>query len=467
MLNLYNTLTRQKEEFKPIKPGEVGLYTCGPTVYWFAHIGNMRAYLFEEMLKRVLQYNGYKVKHVMNLTDVGHLTSDEDTGEDKLEKGARRDNKTVWEVADFYAQAFKRDLNLLNFQNPDIWIKATDTVKEQIELIEKLEEKGFAYIIGDGVYFDTSKLPTYGKLWPNKKMDMKAGARVEMAEGKKNLTDFALWKFSPKEGPKRQMEWESPWGVGFPGWHTECVVMSIENLGIPFDIHCGGIDHILIHHTNEIAQAEAAYGKDMCNYWMHGEFLTLKNDEKMAKSAGTVVLVEDIIKRGMNPLAYRYLILTAHYRKKVEFSWEALQAAQTGLDNLYEKVLEFKNAPAEPIYSQKAKDSQQKFLDAINDDLNMPQALAAAWEVVKDKELSKGEKYALLTDFDKVFGLDLDKVETKKEEEVPEEIKKLVDLRGQARQQKNWAESDRIRDQIKTLGYEVEDTPQGQKAKKL
>jgi len=467
MLNLYNTLTRQKEEFKPIKPGEVGLYTCGPTVYWFAHIGNMRAYLFEEVLKRVLQYNGYKVKHVMNLTDVGHLTSDEDTGEDKLEKGARRDNKTVWEVADFYAQAFKRDLNLLNFQNPDIWIKATDTVKEQIELIEKLEEKGFAYIIGDGVYFDTSKLPTYGKLWPNKKMDMKAGARVEMAEGKKNLTDFALWKFSPKEGPKRQMEWESPWGVGFPGWHTECVVMSIENLGIPFDIHCGGIDHILIHHTNEIAQAEAAYGKDMCNYWMHGEFLTLKDDEKMAKSAGTVVLVEDIIKKGMNPLAYRYLVLTAHYRKKIEFSWEALQAAQTGLDNLYEKVLEFKNAPAEPIYSQRAKDLQQKFLDAINDDLNMPQALAAAWEVVKDKELSKGEKYALLIDFDKVFGLNLDKVEAKKEEKTPEEIKKLMDLRSQARQQKNWGESDRIRDQIKAMGYEVEDTSQGQKAKKL
>ncbi|MFA5746881.1 MAG: cysteine--tRNA ligase [Candidatus Paceibacterota bacterium] len=468
MIKLYNTLTRQKEEFKPIKPGEAGIYTCGPTVYWFAHIGNLRAFIFEELLKRTLKYNGYKVKHVMNLTDVGHLTSDEDTGEDKLEKGARRDNKSVWEVAEFYTQAFKKDLSLLNFQEPDVWIKATDTIKEQLELIKVMEEKGFTYVISDGVYFDTSKLPAYGKLWPNKKMELKAGARVELAEGKKNHTDFALWKFSPKEGPKRQMEWDSPWGIGFPGWHTECVVMSIENLGIPFDIHCGGIDHILIHHTNEIAQAEAAYGRDMCNYWVHGEFLVLKNDEKMAKSAGTVVLVEDLIKKGFNPLAYRYLLLTAHYRKKMEFSWEALESAQTGLNNLYEKFLEFKeNKRIGVPFGKKSEEHKSKFLEAINDDLNMPQALAVAWDIVKDKDLASSEKYYLLLDFDKIFGLNLDKAQRKTEEDVPEEIKKLLEERQAARQAKDWTKSDEVRKQIQALGWEVEDTAEGQKAKKL
>jgi len=468
MLNLYNTLTRQKEEFKPIKSREAGMYTCGPTVYWFAHIGNLRGFMFEEFLKRVLKYNGYRVKHVMNLTDVGHLTSDEDTGEDKLEKGARRDNKTVWEVAEFYTQAFKKDLGLLNFQEPDVWIKATDTIKEQINLINILEQKGFTYVIADGVYFDTSKLPTYGKLWPNKKMDLNAKARVEMAEGKKSPTDFALWKFSPKEGPKRQMEWDSPWGVGFPGWHTECVVMSIENLGIPFDIHCGGIDHILIHHTNEIAQAEAAYGQDMCNYWMHGEFLMLKDDAKMAKSAGTVVLVEDLVKKGFDPLAYRYLLLTVHYRKKMEFSWEALESAQAGLDNLYEKFLEFKeNKRIGVPFGRKAEEYKNEFLEAINDDLNMPQALAVAWDVVKDKELACSEKYYLLLDFDKIFGLNLDKAQRKTEEETPEEIKKLLEDRQTAREAKDWAKSDEIRKQIQALGWEVEDTGEGQKTKKL
>lgn len=468
MIKLYNTLTRKKEEFKPIEAGKAGMYTCGPTVYWFAHIGNMRAYLFEDFLKRALKYNGYQVKHVINLTDVGHLTSDEDTGEDKLEKGARRDNKTVWEVAEFYTQAFKKDLKLLNFQEPDVWIKATDTIKEQIELIKKLEEKGFVYIIPDGVYFDTSKLPSYGKLWPNKKMETKAGARVETVQGKKNPADFALWKFSPKDGPKRQMEWDSPWGIGFPGWHTECVVMSIENLGIPFDIHCGGIDHILIHHTNEIAQAEAAYGKNMCNYWMHGEFLVLKNDEKMAKSAGTVVLVEDIIKKGFNPLSYRYLVMTAHYRKKMEFSWEALDACQKGLDNMYEKFLEFKEAKKTGVpFGAKAEEYKNKFLNSINDDLNLPQALAIVWEAIKEKEISSSEKYYLLLDFDKIFGLGLDKAERKAKEEIPENIKKLLEERQAARQNKNWAKSDEIRKQIQSFGWDVEDSLEGQKAKKL
>ena len=288
MIKLYNTLTRKIEEFRPINKDLVTIYTCGPTVYWYAHIGNLRTYIFEDVLKRVLRYNGYRIKHVMNITDVGHLTSDQDSGEDKMEKGAKREQKTVWEVAQFYTDAFKKDLALLGIEEPDVWIKATDTIPQQLDLIKKLEKKGFTYVIADGVYFDTAKLPEYGRLWPNK-MDIQAGSRVEMVAGKKNATDFALWKLTPA-GVKRQMEWDSPWGKGFPGWHTECVVMSTGELGVPFDIHCGGIDHILIHHTNEIAQAEAAFGQAMCNYWMHGEFLNLAG-EKIAKSSGIPLFV--------------------------------------------------------------------------------------------------------------------------------------------------------------------------------
>jgi cysteinyl-tRNA synthetase len=314
MIKLYNTLNRKKETLKPIKKGKVGLYTCGPTVYWFAHIGNLRTFLFEDVLKRVLEYNGYKVRHIMNITDVGHLTSDADVGEDKMEKGAKREKKTVWQVAEFYTKAFKKDLKRLNILPPDHWIKATQTIKDQIVLIKTLEEKGFTYKTSDGIYFDTSKLKTYGRLTGRKKKKIKAGARIKMVEGKKNPTDFALWKFSLK-GQKRQMEWSSPWGIGFPGWHTECVVMSIKKLGIPFDVHCGGIDHVSIHHPNEIAQAEVAYGKIFANHWLHGEFLTLK-EGKMAKSEGNIITLEDLIKKGFNPLAYRYLSFNAHYRSK-------------------------------------------------------------------------------------------------------------------------------------------------------
>ena len=466
MLELYNTLSRKKEIFKPLKNKRVGLYTCGPTVYLYAHIGNLRTYIFEDILKRFLEYNGYKVKHVMNITDVGHLTSDADTGEDKIELRAKRERKTAWEIAEFYTRAFKKDLKLLNVKEPDIWVKATDTIEDQINLIQVLEKKGFTYQISDGIYFDSSKLKTYGRLWGKKTRKIKPGARIEMVPGKKNPTDFALWKFTP-QGVKRQMEWDSPWGKGFPGWHTECVVMSIKALGIPFDIHCGGIDHILIHHTNEIAQAEAAYQKLMANYWLHGEFMTVEG-KKMAKSLGNIFIVDDLIKKGFNPISYRYLCLGAHYRSKLNFSWLTLKGAQNALDNLYQKTLEIKSQKivhfSQPWKSHYTRKYQKKFSEFINDDLNTPRALALMWDLIGDNKISNQEKYKLLLDFDKAFGLNLAKV---KKPKIPQEIKELAKKREEYRKKRDFKRADEVRKKIKDLGYWVEDTEKGPKIKKL
>ena len=478
MIKLFNTLTRKKEVFRPIKKKRVGLYTCGPTVYLFAHIGNLRTYIFEDILKRVLEYNDFKVKHVMNITDVGHLTSDSDTGEDKMELGAKRERKTAWEIAEFYTKAFKKDLKRLNIKEPNIWVKATETIEDQINLIKILEKKGFTYKISDGIYFDTSKLKTYGRLWP-RKMKLKAGARIEMVPGKKNPTDFALWKFTPPN-VKRQMEWDSPWGRGFPGWHTECVVMSMKYLGVPFDIHCGGVDHILIHHTNEIAQAEAAFSKILANFWLHGEFLVFAKENpegkpsasygvKMAKSKGEFITLENLIEKGFNPLAYRYLCLTTHYRKKLQFSWSVLKSAQNALNALYQKIIEIQpNANIttfrRPSKSYYLKDYQKKFLDFINDDLNMPKALALMWDAIGDQRLKIKDKRELLLDFDKVFGLDLDKV---KKPKIPQEILKLVREREKYRKKGDFKSADEIRKKIKEIGWWVEDTKEGPKIKKL
>jgi len=465
MLTLYNTLSRSKEVFKPVRKKGVGLYTCGPTVYLFAHIGNLRTYLFEDILKRVLEYDGYKVKHVMNITDVGHLTSDADTGEDKMEKGAKREKKTVWEIAEFYTRAFKKDLKLLNIKEPDIWVKATDTIGDQINIIKVLEKKGFTYKISDGVYFDSAKLKTYGRLGGKKTRKIKPGARIEMVPGKKNPTDFALWKFT-SPGVKRQMEWNSPWGKGFPGWHTECVVMSIKALGIPFDIHCGGIDHILIHHTNEIAQAEAAFGKLMANYWLHGEFMMVEG-KKMAKSEGNIFIIDDLLKKGFNPISYRYLCLQTHYRSKLNFTWKALKASQNALDNLYEKVREIKTetrSPSKIHRSVLCQNYQWKFLSFINDNLNTPRALALMWDLIGDNKISNQEKYKLLLDFDKAFGLNLAKV---KKPKIPQEIKELTKKREGYRKKGDFKGADEVRKKIKDLGYWVEDTEKGPKIKKL
>ncbi len=479
MLKLYNTLTRKKENFNPFdspslklglaqgraprKNKRVGFYACGPTVYSYAHIGNLRHYIFNDILKRVLFYNDYKVKHVMNITDVGHLTSDADTGEDKLEKGAKREKKTVWQVADFYTKQFKKDLKNLNILEPNVWIKATDTIKEQIGLIKKLEKKGFTYIIDDGVYFDTSKLKKYGQLWGSKKpVELKAGARVATVKGKKLLTDFALWKFTP-EGVKRQMEWDSPWGCGFPGWHTECVVMGIKELGIPFDIHTGGIDHIQVHHTNEIAQAQAAYNKMLAKVWMHGEFL-IEKDSKMSKSKGEFLTADYLNKKGYCLLSYRYLCLTAHYRSPLTFSWQSLDAAQSALKNLYDKVIGLRCTKLSSVQKDERSLApyKERFLQAINDDLDIPKAITILWELIKD-EKEEG-KIKTIEKIDEVLGLDLLK---KEKTDISEKVKTLVEEREKARKEKDYKKADKLREKIKKLGFLIEDNKEGLRIKKI
>ncbi len=449
-LKIYNTLHKKKEEFKPIKKGRVGFYACGPTVYDFAHIGNLRTYIFEDILRGILEYNSYKVRHVMNITDVGHLTSDEDIGEDKVEKAAKEKKKSAWQIAEFYTKQFKKDLTDLNIAPANVMPKATDHIKEQIALIKKLEQKGFTYKTSDGIYFDTSKFKGYGKLGKIDIKGLKKGARVKEGE-KKNLTDFALWKFSLKEG-KRQMEWESPWGVGFPGWHIECSAMSTKYLGQPFDIHAGGIDHIPVHHQNEIAQSEAAYNKPLANYWMHGEFLVAKQ-KKMAKSEGAFITLNTLKEKGFNPLAYRFFVLGTHYRKPLNFSWVALEAAEKGLKNLYSQLRNLGNK-----VGKVDKEYKNKFLKKINDDLNTPQALAVAQKILKSK-LSNGDKLATLLDFDKILGLRL--IEAIRPVKIPKKIEELAEKREKLRKEKKWSEADELRQQIKKLGYQIEDTKKG------
>ena len=476
-LKLYNTLSRKLEDFVPLNPPNVGLYTCGPTVYMYAHIGNLRTYIFEDILKRVLLANNYKVNHVMNITDVGHLTSDADTGEDKLEKEATKENKNAWEIAAFYTVAFQKDLEELNILPPDIWCKATDHIPEQIKLVEKLEAKGFTYKAEDGIYFDTSKLSDYGKLAGLDIKGLRAGSRIDMIAGKKNPTDFALWKFSPAN-VKRQMEWDSPWGKGFPGWHIECAAMSMKYLGETFDIHCGGIDHIPVHHTNEIAEAEAATGKPFVKYWLHGEFLELK-EGRMGKSEGNAVLLSTLKDKGFDPLAYRYLVLNTHYRKKIEFDFDALTAAQTGLNNLKNNIANIQLIADllsyYPAYRNLLKDESNNFDanygviikafdDAYDTDLNMPQALANV-NVLLNKYSEKldfenaGEILNVLTKMDAILGL---KLLPKVHELIPANLLSLLESRQAKRIEKNWAESDILRGEIESLGFLVKDTPRGQ-----
>jgi cysteinyl-tRNA synthetase len=453
MIKIYNTLTRKKEEFKPIEEGKIGLYSCGPTVYNFAHIGNLRAYLFVDVLKRALLYNGYEVKHVMNVTDVGHLTGDRDMGEDKLEKGAEKEGRSAWEIADFYTKAFMKNLKDLNIIEPDIISKVTDNIPEQIELIKILEQKGYTYKINDGIYFDTSKVKNYNKLSHQSLEDLREGARVEVNPEKKNSTDFALWKFSPKD-KKRQMEWESPWGVGFPGWHIECSAISMKFLKDRLDIHCGGIDHIDVHHTNEIAQSEAATGKKFFNYWMHNAFLNISGGKKMAKSDNNFLTLENaLIKKGIDPLVYRYAFLQVHYRKPMEYSDESIANSADGLKRLRNQVRELGERKGEIN-----KDYKNRFLEYINDDLNLPMALSLIPEVLKSK-LENSEKLALILDFDKVFGLKFEMIlETV---DVPKEVKNLALEREEARKEKNYEKADELRKKIEDMGYIVKDTSDG------
>ena len=462
-LFLYNTFSRTKEEFIPIEQGKVGMYCCGPTVYNFAHIGNLRAYFFEDILKRVLLYNGYKVIHVMNITDVGHLVSDDDEGEDKMEKGSAREGKTVWEIAEFYTDAFKKDIELLNILPPTVYCKATDFIKEQIDMVECLDKKGYTYTTNDGVYFDTSKFPDYGKMALLDVEGLEEGKRIAFSDEKKSKTDFALWKFSPKD-QKRQMEWDSPFGKGFPGWHIECSAMSIKFLGKHFDIHCGGVDHIPIHHTNEIAQAEACTGEKFVNYWLHGEFL-IEEKGKMSKSAGEFLRLPTLISKGYSPLDYRFFLLMTHYRKKIKFSFDNLDAARNGFQNLKNKIKEVK-ANVNNIESSAKTDYvlkyEESFLESINDDLNISEGLALTWEVLKDEKLSPDEKIFLVNDFNNILGLDLDKIQAESDSNIPSEITDLANKRKVAKANKDFKLADEIRQQIKDLGYELLDKKGGE-----
>lgn len=466
MLKIYNSLSRTIEEFKPINPPHVGMYTCGPTVYDFAHIGNFRTYTTADLLFRTLKYNGFDVKYVMNLTDVGHLTGDNlgdaDLGEDRMEKAAKKENKTAWDIAKFYADAFLKDFGELNLEKPERFSKATDHIQEQIELIKRLEEKGFTYQTSDGIYFDTSKFKDYGEL--SDLDQIKEGARVEINEEKKNARDFALWKFSPSTGsglPKRQMEWKSPWGKGFPGWHIECSAMSMKYLGEHFDIHAGGIDLKQTHHPNEIAQSEAATGKKFVDYWVHSAFMLIQG-ERMSKSLGNNYKLYDLEKMGYTAFGLRYLYMQTHYRQEMNFTFPSLEAAEHALKNLYEEVMKWEDPEG------RCKDYEEKFLEAINDDLNMPKALAVVWEMVKSDQPS-GAKANSLFRMDQVLGFNIREISSQLKREqgiVPDEILKMAQEREHLRHQRQFNAADQIRAQIERLGYEIEDTKKGIKVKK-
>lgn len=478
---VYNTLSRSLEELKCENDNEVRIYSCGLTVYDYAHIGNLRKYIFDDLLVRTLLHFGYKVKHVLNITDVGHLSSDSDTGEDKIEQGAEREHKSAYEIAKFYENQFVEDLKALNMRMPDVMPRATEHIKEQIELVKTLEEKGYTYKIEDGIYFDTSRLEDYGKLTGQKREDLKPGARVEENKEKKNPADFALWKFSvplslrasyssslsrseaKQSLSRRQMEWESPWAppgargkvMGFPAWHLECSAMSTKYLGQPFEIHTGGVDHIGVHHTNEIAQSEAAYDKPLASYWMHSDFL-LEEGRKMAKSAGHFIRLQDIESKGYSPLDFRYLCLTAHYRKKLDFSWDSLESAHQSLKKLRETAqnVSFCHPERSRVDAAESKDLIGKFDDALADDLNSPKALSEVFAALEKGNLSK----KTFEYIDEVLVLDL-----LKKAEIPEKVLKLADKRDEFRKKGDYGKADELRAKILELGFEVEDTKEGPK----
>lgn len=478
-LFLYNTASRRKERFEP--GGEVvGLYTCGPTVYNYAHIGNLRTYLWEDVLKRTLRGLGYQVKHVMNITDVGHLTSDADTGEDKMEKGSRREGRTVWEIAQHYTDAFRNDLNKLNVLEPDVWARATDHIGEMVELVRALEEKGYTYTTSDGVYFDTSKFPSYGDFARLDPSALRAGSRIEMGE-KKHATDFALWKFSPTD-TTRQMEWDSPWGKGFPGWHIECSAMSLKYLPQPIDIHCGGQEHVRVHHTNEIAQAEAATGKQFVRFWLHGEWL-VAGTGKMAKSGGGMVTMDKLQQIGSSPLAYRLFAFSAHHRSPLTYSEEGVRGAAQSLRNLKKLVAEeVRKAGEEKPDEAMCRQVMEPFWGALCDDLNIPKALAAVWELLRADTLAPSIKVRCVAEAETVLALDLmsppkeegtvremevdgSRVVIKSAAEVDagfaDELVAGIVQRKSARKEKNFAEADRIREELTAKGITLKDLPDG------
>ncbi|MDX9801071.1 MAG: cysteine--tRNA ligase [Spirochaetia bacterium] len=469
-LRLYNTMGREIKEFIPINKGEALVYACGPTVYNYAHIGNLRTYIFEDILRRVLEFSGYKIKHVMNVTDVGHLTDDADSGEDKMEKSARETGKTVWEIANYYTDAFFRDIESLNIQKPEIICRATEHVDEMIDLIKKLEDKGYTYVSGGNVYFSIDKFPDYGKMALLDRQNLQAGSRIEVDSNKKNPHDFVLW-FTKSKFENHAMLWDSPWGRGYPGWHIECSAMSMKYLGESFDIHCGGIDHINVHHTNEIAQSEAASGKKWVNYWLHGEFLVM-NKSKMAKSAGNFITLTALKEKGYDPLDYRYFCLSGHYRSQLQFSFESLDAARSARVNLVERVKALNvesGGKVSGILSDKGLSYLEDFKAGMEDDLNCPKMLAVFWTMLKEQNLDAGEKLGLALIFDQITGLGLaeKKDEKEVEAELDENVRRLINEREEARKSKDFSRSDAIRNELKTLGIEIKDTPDGTVWKKL
>ena len=495
MLKILNTLSGEKEPFTPIEPAEVGIYTCGPTVYGSPHIGNLRAYIFADTLRRTLEYLHYKVKQVVNITDVGHLVSDESEGEDKLEKGARATGRSVWDVARGYEKEFIEALKKLNIEMPAVFPRATEHIRDQSEMIRTLSKKGFTYEISDGIYFDTSKFEGYGKLSGQKLEEKEAGTRVEIKSEKKHPADFALWKFCVGENLNHTMRWDFESGsdlsaephlteeenrkkkIGFPGWHIECSAMSVKYLGERFDIHTGGVDHIPVHHENEIAQSEASFGHPFVNYWMHNEFI-LVGGGKMSKSLGNAYTLDDILEKwGISPLVFRHFCLTAHYRSKLNFTEESIKAAQSGYLRLILRLSELKQSVVYPINEAQQKNLRENyenfFEEAISDDLNTPKALAVLFDLLRDKELSRDSKIALAKKFDRVLGLDLlgeIGVEYVKEsiyDKLDNQIKQRVDEREEARKQKDYEKSDVIREELESLGYLVEDTPEGPRVTKI
>ncbi len=496
MLKLYNTLTRKIEDFKPIENGKVKMYSCGPTVYDFAHIGNFRTYTTADILVRTLQLNGDSVTWVMNITDVGHLVSDGDTGEDKMEKGARLTGKTAWEIADFYADVFLKDWKALHLTEPNERPRPTQHIPEQIALVQKLLDKGFAYQIDDGIYFDTSRSKGYGELAQLDLKNLQEGARVEINLQKRNPTDFALWKFSypggvtleeynrhSREGgnpenqktgspiksgmtatEKRQMEWESPWGVGFPGWHIECSAMSMKYLGEHFDIHTGGVDILPVHHVNEVAQSEAATGKHpWINYWVHGQMMLIQG-QKMSKSLKNIYRLYDLEKENFDPLALRYLYLQTHYRQEMNFTFPALEAAQNALNHLRESIVNLR------VGESRAAEFEERFLISLNNDLNTPEALAILWELVKSDHAPDSKLNSIFR-MDEVLGLGLEEYfnthSMRLPLEVPDEITQLIKERKELRKHNHFDQADQIRNKIKKLGFDIEDSKSGTKIKKL
>ncbi len=466
-IKLYNTMTRKVEEFKPLVPGQVSFYGCGPTVYHYAHIGNMLCFIRNDLLRRMFVENGYKVHHVMNITDVGHLTSDDDdSGEDKMEKGAARDNKSVWDIAKFYTDQFLRDFDDLNNLRPTEMPHATDFIAEQIELIKKLEDLGYTYEIpNDGIYYDTSKFASYGLLTGGSLAGNRAGARVEFNQLKRNITDFALWKFSPKD-KKRQMEWDSPWGVGFPGWHAECSAMSMKILGNHFDIHTGGEDLARIHHTNEIAQSEPITGAPWVRYWVHWAFLMDKSGkEKMSKSNGEFLSLDALRKRGYDPIVYRYFITLGHFQSQLAFSWEALDAAANGYKNIVRKIADILANKSGNLDQDLYNTWHDRLLEPASDNLKTAETLVVFQKLLKDGTVNNTTKIALVEFIDRLLGLKLiehaEQLHETESETAPADVQELANARADAKKNRDFATADELRAKIDAAGWTVIDTPGG------